>query len=490
VIAVLLAILTIVVAGLPMARLFSPSRRPLELLGLGFLYGTGAVYFVLLALSMAGVRWTLPWTIGGLVLVSGVALASSVARPLRPRLGGGVGSNAAAPLPDAAEAAAPHLAAAAPLPDAAEAAAPHLAAAAPLPDAAEAAAPHSADRLHFAVDAITLLTLVGYVFYATLASLWEWDFWAIWGLKARVFFEHGGIEWSYLENPFNSFAHPDYPLLLPLNFDFAALAAGTWDDRWLGLICVGWAAAITVIVHDLMRDELPPLFASIATLLATSIACSRFVGMAEGPLIAFGGGALLLIRRGLRDEASESIRNGAVLLGLAGCCKNEGLALLAAVCAALVLVSYRRIPRLLSLWPALVVAAPWLLLRATHRLPTDLGTGSVFGRFQSRLTQLPDLARWLGASLPNAWFWVAVVVSWIVLFIFRRRSASALPADRQADRFIVVSTLIQLGFYLASYLVTPNDVQWHISTSWSRLISQIAIPITVVTVVRLSRMTR
>ena len=38
-------------------------------------------------------------------------------------------------------------------------------------------------------------------------ALWEWDFWAIWGLKARTFLEIGGIDWRFLESRWNTFAH-------------------------------------------------------------------------------------------------------------------------------------------------------------------------------------------------------------------------------------------------------------------------------------------
>src|SRR5436309_12481255 len=42
------------------------------------------------------------------------------------------------------------------------------------------------------IDLVTLLTIIGYAFYATIARPWEWDFWAIWGLKGRVFYEARG----------------------------------------------------------------------------------------------------------------------------------------------------------------------------------------------------------------------------------------------------------------------------------------------------------
>src|SRR2546423_1537939 len=83
----------------------------------------------------------------------------------------------------------------------------------------------------------------GFGLFATAARLWEWDFWAIWGLKARLFLGHGGIDWRFLESPWNTYVHPDYPLLVPFNFDFVALLNGGWSDRWLGLLSVGWAAA-------------------------------------------------------------------------------------------------------------------------------------------------------------------------------------------------------------------------------------------------------
>jgi len=51
-----------------------------------------------------------------------------------------------------------------------------------------------------------------------------------------------------------------------------------------------------------------------------------------------------------------------VLLGLAACVKNEGIALLVSVALALLFAQRRNVRRL---WPAVAIAAPWLLLRAT-----------------------------------------------------------------------------------------------------------------------------
>src|SRR4051812_32772811 len=216
----------------------------------------------------------------------------------------------------------------------------------------------SATKPHV-LDVFTLFTIFCYGLFATLAALWEWDFWAIWGLKAKAFLEIGGIDWRFLESRWNTFAHPDYPLLVPLNFDFVALVNGGWSDRWLGLLYVGWAIALLLVARALAARETAPFYASLLTFALAGIAVSRDVGLGEGALIAFGGAGVLFIRTALLNDDDAAWRHGALLLGFAANCKNEGLALLVAVTIAVVATSW---PRVRKLAPAYVLVAPWLIL--------------------------------------------------------------------------------------------------------------------------------
>src|SRR5438270_11239478 len=149
-------------------------------------------------------------------------------------------------------------------------------------------------------------------------------------MKARVFLERGGIDWRFLESPWNSYVHPDYPLLVPLNFDFVALLNGGWSDRWLGLISVAWAAALLLIVRDLAARESTIVPSALVTLAIAGLAASRYPGLAEGPMIAYGAAGVLFIRRALHVDDSASWLHGASLLGLAANLKNDGVALLVA----------------------------------------------------------------------------------------------------------------------------------------------------------------
>src|SRR5436305_1612678 len=229
------AILTLAVFGIPIVLATDRRARGPLLVGAAFLYGSGAMSLVLLMLSIVHVRWTLlSVAIPSLVIFCATAF---IAR----RNGGAIGPTA---------------------------------------------------QPHF-LDIFTAFTIVCYALYATLAAVWEWDFWAIWGLKAKVFLETGGIDWHFLESPWNTFAHPDYPLLVPLNYDFVALVNGGWSDRWLGLLGVAFAVALALVARSLAARETRPLFAALLTLLVAALGFTRYVGLAEGALIAFGGAGSL-----------------------------------------------------------------------------------------------------------------------------------------------------------------------------------------------------
>jgi hypothetical protein len=284
------------------------------------------------------------------------------------------------------------------------------------------------------LDLLTLALLVIYALYATAAAPWHWDYWAIWGLKARVFFEHGGIDFAFLHA--NAFAHPDYPLLVPLNYAFVAILAGEWDDRWLGLFMVAFAASLWLVARQLAARSTSPLAASAIGFAVAALACSQYIGLAEVPLIAFGTAALIV----------PDVRVAAILLGLAACTKNEGLTLLIAA----VILRWR-------LWPSILIALPWLVVARVQGFESDLFTGNPFAR----------LARdWpvelLFTRIDKPLCWLAVL--------------AALPLALRRDKFVFGVVGLQLLFFLAAYAITPNDLAWHISTSWDRLSRQLIVP--------------
>jgi len=413
--AVLIAILSLTVLGIPLVLAVDRNASPLRLLGLAFLYGTGAIYFVLLALSVLHIRWSLLSVTIAALLCGGQALL--------PVLGRRHGGQARVPV------------------------------------------------LHVHVfDLAALIAPAALACYATIAPLWEWDFWAIWGLKARVFLEAGGIDWRFLESRWNTFAHPDYPLLVPFAYDFAALVGGGWSDRWLGLLFVAWALAFLLVARDLAALETTPVKAALIVFALSWLAVSRYVGLAEGALVAFIGAGVFFVRRALLANDDAAWRHGAILLGLAACTKNEGLAMLASVAIAIAIVDVRSLRRL---WPAAAIALPWLVLRALHDLPTDVVSGSLALRFAARASEAGAIFRLLIANLHDPWLWAALLLG--LLLIPRRR-----------ERFVLLAVTFQILFYIGAYFVTPHDPAWHIATSWPRLTMQIVAPLAYAVMVQLA----
>lgn len=416
----LLVVITLTVVGVMVALAVDRGLSGPSLAGLGFLYGTGVLSIVMLTLSIAGLSWSM-----GNVTAS-LLLASAAGRPWR------------------------------------------------LPVLRTESQSRSVAVLMSPVDLLTLAVVAAYIWYATSVAAWHWDFWAIWGLKARVFFEARSIDWQFLGSRWNAFAHPDYPLLVPLNDAYIALAGGEWSDRWIGIHSAAFAVALLLIVREEAARQTTRHNAAAITLATTAFALSPQIGLADGPLIAFGTAALLLIRRG--DD--RALRHAAILLGLAASTKNEGMTLCVAAVAGL-LAARRPLSKIARLWPAAVLAAPWLILRTMHRLPTDLAAPGMADRLSARLAALPQLAATMLETLSNPILWALVALSLLIVPLRLLRT----------EAFVLVTIGVQLLFFTIAYLVTPLDAAWHVASSFGRISTQLGAPTVFVVTSMLARTT-
>jgi hypothetical protein len=327
--------------------------------------------------------------------------------------------------------------------------------------------------LRFAIlfDLLALVILGGYALFATMAPLWEFDYIGDFGLKGRWFFEARAIDWNFLSSPVRLNIHPDYPPLVPLAFDFLALARGQWNDAAHGLLNVAWALALLLVIRRLALEELGShTAAAFITAAMVPVCASPWVGLADGAFVAFGTAAVLLLRTG--DE--RRVTMAAILLGCAASTKNEGIALIVAV--AIGLVYARRREWLPRLWPALAIPLPWWILRGVHHLQTDLAASGVFARLAAHLADptplLIALARYpVGKPL----FWTGIAIALILI----RRAV----VDR--ERFAVTVVLLQFAAYVGAYLISPHDLTWQVKWSWERIVSHLTPILTYVILVNL-----
>lgn len=380
-------------------------RRLLQLIGEAYLLGSAALAFLLMALSVFDIRWSRT-----LVIVAAIAIIIAAALVIRRH------------------------------------------------------APFEWPGLGAAnlIDVLTLALIAGYVRLTTLAPPAEADFYAMWGTKAKQFFLTGGIDWRFLQDRLNLPSHVDYPILLPLLYDVQALMLGEWpDERWFALVHIATSVAALFVIRALLADEMPKLARAVATLILMPLVFSPYFGLPEGLLVAYGTLALLILRRALRDGDRAAALRGAAYLGLAAFCKNEGVALVAAVAIAVMLTKPRWI---LRLWPAVAIALPWFLLKWRYGLESDLVQTGAFGRLMDRLAHPGPLVEALRA-VPHggALFWIGVAVACLIGF---RRILSE-------ERSLAIAIVTQILFFIAAYLVTPYDLAWHVRTSWERIVRQL-----------------
>jgi hypothetical protein len=408
-----MTVVLLVIAGYPVARAVDPSVSRGASAGIGFIIGCGILTLAMMGVSAVGIGWTLP------VLMTILAMVALGAVMLVRRQGHSTRTS------------------------------------------------YARTRVGTALDAVTVVSLSGYATYATIARPWDWDFWAIWGLKARLFVFAGGIDMTFLSNPDVARQHPDYPPLVPLLYSFSALVRGEWDDRWLGVFFVAFAvAAVLVLREELRRATGSDTFSALSTLALSGTACSSWIGLGDGVLAAFGTSALLVLARGVREDDRRAMTLAGILMGIVTLTKNEGLALAAAATVSLLAFSRRRFVSFAV--PALFVSAPWLVWRQALKLETDVMSGGILARATERLSNPTEFFSAIGqGSVDRAGFWLILVVLLLV-------------GGREVVRrhgMILTAILIQVACYFAIYAGTMHDLSWHIKTSMERISSHVSLAV-------------
>jgi hypothetical protein len=217
-------------------------------------------------------------------------------------------------------------------------------------------------KLTAVLAAATALGVAVYGLRALTEPMWANDYIAIWGLKGKTIYGARGYpDWlRSLE-----YAHPEYPLGLPLLYAAVSFAVGHWDDHAMALLFPLFQAGTLVVLFGwLRRRGVSPQIAGLAAVLVAwfePLYSGFLTGMAEVPL-AFG---VLLFGTALADalddtDAGAIRRLIAAALMIAGT-KNEGL-FFAIAGAIVALVSGKG-----GRWKIAVAAlGPALLVRVLH----------------------------------------------------------------------------------------------------------------------------
>jgi len=311
-----------------------------------------------------------------------------------------------------------------------------------------------------------------------------WDGWAIWNLRARSLYL--AADWRDAFSPALAASHTDYPLLIPC---FIAREWQGWDAETTLvpiLLAGAFAAAVLFVLvrtlHELQgrTHALAAGILFLATPLVTAIAAAQY---ADVTLSCFFLTALVL--QYFADESAEPGRFlvlSGLAAGLAAWTKNEGLLFVAALVAARAVAAGASAGWRTALRQAaslLAGAAPCLALIVYFRRTLAL-TGDILGKFATPAFahDLADPHRYLTiawAYVKHIWSFGNPFVGGIVLLAaYLLCTGIALPRKHDTGFWTGVGVLgVVLAGYFMVYVVTPNDLHWHLDTSLDRLYLQL-----------------
>jgi hypothetical protein len=315
---------------------------------------------------------------------------------------------------------------------------------------------------------------------AALPGLNDIDTFGIWAFKAK---------WLYLSplrpipqaffDPNLSYAHQDYPLLVPFNIAGLYAAVGKIDEDAAKLLLMPTWLALTGIVYGAIRR----MHRRAMAVVLTAIFCSapilaRNAGfiVAETPLLLALAGASAQLLCWIEVGDPRELMLGALFIAMAAFTKNEGLALLpvfifVAIIAGLIPKFDRnaRKPQavdrpthgppsikglLLAGAVCLLYILPWLILRwhlpHTHE---DYGDRLLSAALIRQIPQrFGAIQQFLG------WFWDATRagLTWYLLVFTTILWPGKLCTKPAIALWVIL--VAQLCLYLATFIVTPWDV--------------------------------
>lgn len=320
-----------------------------------------------------------------------------------------------------------------------------------------------------------LLTLGVFLFALNLA-LYSREFphgrpdaWINWNVAAR-FIYLGGTDWQ--ATFLRQFDHPDYPLFMAVTNAITWVFTGntsTWGPIAFHFTISLFTAGLLFALVNFVRDFKQATLAAVAFISLPFIVDQGMRQYADlllaYLLLAAGGLTVLYIQT---KEAGLAALAG-LLIGVAGWTKNEGLSAILGVTLIWLLLTFRNERStfknfILGLaFPLLVIALFKLFLAPSNDLISVQS---------SPFDKIFDLSRYTlifkkaGIML---WEFGGMPIPLIGLIIL-----AAVIVGRSANRTAGMWTLgalivFQLAVYVGIFLLTPNDLTWHLNTSLDRL---------------------
>jgi hypothetical protein len=321
------------------------------------------------------------------------------------------------------------------------------------------------DRL---VAGLLLALIAAAALFTVAFPVDEFDAVAIWYSKTRAL-----ASWR----PLPELPYPAYPDLGPTAW--ALLLRATGAEQAGRLIFLALYAAWALSVSALLDRPLPRAAAWIVPMCVLATFDYRAVtsGYQDMPIAALAGLAAVLLGRSLTTGDRTQAALGLFFAGVMGMVKLEGVFLGAILAASWMLAScfaprqpsaVRRVG-LLAAFAA--PAAVWPALVAFNRIPLESFQGMAFEGIRpsdliSRFGRLPQILAAL-VHLGPTYLCAVGATTCVAITAWRRR-----PPVRPLLEFLSLAVAVHTAWIVAVFMLTNDDLVWHLETALSRLVFQ------------------
>ncbi len=292
----------------------------------------------------------------------------------------------------------------------------------------------------------------------------EWDAWAIWNLQAKYLVDP--LHWKkMLQN--TKYGHPDYPLLVPGVIAFFTRLMGNARVEVVSFACSFWIAILipVVLFMQTLRKSLLLAVVLLWFFATDSFYIAREASMYADTTLAFFFVASLISVRQQENKYLWHLVAGACI----GCClwtKNEGVVL-----SLIFLAFYIRqlfIQRLLKpfvlggIFPMMV----FVFFKVVYAPTNDMVGGQSLHTVQQLLdtSRYQLIYRYFTDNIQQKFGTLKILV---LLYLGYHLLKRKMP-DKQ---FLLVSTCVVVYFLI--YVLSVQDLEWHLSTSADRLLHQL-----------------
>ena len=312
----------------------------------------------------------------------------------------------------------------------------------------------------------------------------DWDAMSIWNLRGRLL-SSGGDLWrravsSEMGGHMIGAAHPAYPLFLSAFLALQWLAAGTPIGAWDQAVPITTSLIVSLSLVALLVSGLAArrsvslgILAGLV-LLTSEVFASQVSAEYADLLQGLAFLATLMLLEGAAESGSPRVIIAVGLAaGLSAWIKNEGLPFsIAALAVAAWRLRFRGLAWLVAGaipgLAALVYLKLFLAQGSDVAMPHDLAAA---------LARVTEGGRWwqaalgFGKAIYDAGGAVTHPVLLAALLAFALRFAP--PSERKTKMWLWIPVALTAAAEYGLYLVTEANLDWHISTSASRLVAQL-----------------